>query len=59
MYDPSGQGDVQNAVTVEDAMMQIQNEFETTIEDYVMGPAAHQKSTANSDEINPSETSAK
>lgn len=59
MYDPSGQGDIQNAVTVEDAMMQIQNEFETTIEDYVMGPAAHQKHTANSDEINPSETSAK
>lgn len=58
-YDPSGQMDMQNAVTVDDAMMQVQNEFETTVEDYLIGPAAHQKQTANVDEINPVETSSK
>lgn len=59
MYDPSGNGDMQNAITVEDSMLQLQNEFEAATDEYIVGPVAHQKSTANSDQINPVETSAK
>ena len=59
MYDPTGSHDVQNSYPVDDVSLQVQNEFEAATDEWVVGPSMHQKQTANSDEINPVETSSK
>ena len=55
-FDPSGTGDFTNAITVDDSTLQMQESYDSQDDPTMEGPSAFQNRTANTDEINPTET---
>lgn len=59
MYDPTGQDDINNAITVDDSILFEQNSFDVLDMDQYIGPSSKQNKTANTDTSSPIETSSK